>query len=88
MPSATGVAIARVSYCSQRNVPRIAGTGKRHVMQSLHLACDVFTEPVDCPYLPFRAASVRAQAAAVGFSYGYTGSAASTILYIICYRNF
>ena len=46
-----------------------------------HLACDGSTEPVSCPYPPFRAASVRRQEAAVRFSYGFTGAAVSTILF-------
>ena len=51
-------------------------------MPSSHLACDGSTEPVSCPYPPFRAASARPparQEAAVRFTYGFTGSAASTI---------
>ena len=55
-------------------------------MHSLHLACDVSTEPANCPHLPFRAASVRRPATAVRFSYGFTGIAASTICYKKLYK--
>ena len=37
--------------------------------------------PVDCPSLPYRAASTRRQAAAVRSPYGFTGATASTILF-------
>ena len=62
-------------------------------MPSSHLACDGSTEPVSCPYPPFRGASVRPpcmrrQEAAVRFSYGFTGSAASTIWLAGSYTNF
>jgi len=62
--------------------------GQIIIRPSLHLAYDVSTEPADCPYLPFRAASVRRQAVAVRFSYGFTGITASTILYKKSYTNF
>ena len=38
-------------------------------MPSSHLACDGPTEPVSCPYPPFRAASARRQEAAVRYLY-------------------
>ena len=50
-------------------------------MPNSHLAYDVFTEPVSCSYPPFRANSVWRQEAAVRCSYGFTGAAASTILF-------
>ena len=53
------------------------------LMPSSHLTCDGSTEPVACPYPPFpcglHEASLRRQEGAVRFSYGFTGSAASTI---------
>ena len=58
------------------------------LMPSSHLACDGSTEPVSCPYPPFRAASVRRQEAAVRFSYGFTGSAASTIWFSEKFNQF
>ena len=52
------------------------------IMPSSHLAVDdSTTEPVDCPWIPYRAASLRRQAAAVRFPYGFTGAVASTILF-------
>ena len=48
-------------------------------MPSSHLACDGSTEPVSPFPCGIREASLRRQEAAVRFSYGFTGSAASTI---------
>ena len=48
-------------------------------MPSSHLACDWSTEPVSPFPRGLREASLRRQEAAVRFSYGFTGSAASTI---------
>ena len=44
----------------------------KYVMPNSHLASVGSTEPVSCPYPPFRADSVLRQKATLSFSYGFT----------------
>ena len=57
---------------------------ERQVMPHLHLACNVFKEPVDCPLLYFRLTAVRRWPQ----SYGFRGSEAFMILYKTIKRFF
>ena len=49
-------------------------------MSGLHLICDESTEPINCSYFPFPCCLRVESATTVRLSYGYTDSAASTIL--------